>query len=182
MKAFYCEKCSKRLPAPEAAEGRTITCPYCRKITRLVFTETEDAPGASPAADPSAGASAGGPVSSEEEAGLLSSAESPASDVDATTGTLTSSASQVDFVDDAFALSAETLVEIERKEVFEAMVKLHPNFEPNPFGYSFPLEKTKPDQDQDADDEEEENEGSPVDSSYDVDDLIKGVEKPDGGF
>ncbi len=183
--AFYCEKCSKQLPVTnESLAGREIRCPYCRQTIRLTPTyEEEDA---------------------ENDADLLS--ETPEEEETRMIATRTmatrtmpapaqahvptpsqspesqSLANQVETPKHAesasdFDLAGSVLIDAEQQATYESLVDRIPGFKPNPFGYSFPLEKYHP---EGGVDDEEEN--ARRDDSYDVDDLIVGVDRPDGNF
>lgn len=183
MKAlFYCEQCSKQLPAVVSMEGRTITCPFCRQITVLHASYELDA--------------ANEEANEEDDEDFLTSASEPFS-ADLSTSSSRrgeqSAPASPDAKDDSFEFdeygyATEADREIVRQvelaaesdESYQAMRARFPNFKPNPLVISVPLDKLCAEtfsEEYDAEDAQEDGA-----DDYDVDDLIKGVEKPDGGF
>lgn len=169
--SYYCDSCSRPLNADETLEGRTVTCPHCRRATKLRRSPEERAElteSSESIAPPD------GLLNQTHSANAESSTSGVASD------TLTKGSTRSARQDLRFELEGESVFDRETEELCVAMRKVVPSFQPNPFGISFPLDKTVvADFDDEADSVESDASSA---NPYDVDELIKGVDKPDGGF
>ena len=169
--SYYCDFCSQPLNADETLEGRTVTCPHCRHATQLRRSTEERA---------ELTESSESIKSSDELLNQTHGVNAESSTSGVASDTLTKDSTRSARQDLRFELEGDSIFDRETEELCAAMRKVVPSFQPNPFGISFPLDKAVV---ADSDDEAYSVE-SDVSSAnpYDVDELIKGVDKPDGGF
>lgn len=168
---YSCDFCSKTLNADETLEGRTVTCPHCRHTTQLRRL-TEARAELTESSEPF--------ESSDELLSQTHGANSEPSTSGVASDTLTKGSNRSAQHDIRFELDGDPALDRETEELCAAMRKIVPCFQPNPFGISYSLEKTVV-----ADSDDEADSVDPDASSanpYDVDELIKGVDRPDGGF
>ena len=175
---FYCSHCGKLLPAAgERLIGREIRCPFCHSTIKLV-----------PAPENAKDDFELNDLLTEHD-GESGNNESPATHTLTASMTAPSPAprrssspssapSSLDSGDD-FEIAPVVLMDAENQASHETLSDLIPCFKPNPFGFSFPLEKYHPPS---GDDDEYDGYDPQRDDSYDVDDLIGDIEKPDGNF
>ncbi len=168
---YSCDHCSQSMTADETLSGRTVTCPRCRHATVLrlpaernvEFVHTNAQIGST---DELLNETHGGNSESATSEGLSDA--------------LTKGTSRCAQHDLRFVLTGESTHNREIAELCDAMRTVVPCFQPNPFCISYPLDKTAvADFNDDSDSIGRESSSA---NPYDVDELIKGVEKPDGGF
>lgn len=156
---FYCERCRAALPADDSLFGREVLCPRCREKTALRYRSIDEL--------------------TKVEQGTAKESENPPRVLETLDSKASSESSGSEPASDQFEF--EEFLDDSDLALREAMRKTAPLFEPNPFAISFPLDQYFESGSVGAEAEEAEEESAPP-TSYDVDDLIKGVDKPDGGF
>lgn len=204
--SFQCEKCSKPLPVAESFAGRVITCPYCRQTTTLTLHSSkapdaqdpksqEDAVATEPTmtmtmAFSEPGQSQNANDDADFDLSFEGDRESTNQEFDTQPVETNQDESKADLApqqilfpcdidienDAPLSIPAQRLLE-QMLETRAAMRERSPNFEPNPFACYFPLELTVTEEDR-----AEEEELASRHDDYDVNDLIEGIDKPDGGF